>query len=295
MLLVLACGCGSEPVSIEPRALTEAYLAELEEWRREREERLRSPDGWLALAGLFWLPEGESTFGSDPGSDLVFPAFTPSLLGVLRRDGGGVEVEAEPGADLLAAGAPVSRLNLESDHAGEPTRLEIGSLEFWVIERGTLVGVRLRDRESPLLTAFAGVESFEPSAAWRLEGRFEHYDPPRKVEVPTIMGTIVEESCPGRVVFDVEGSSYSLEPVGEPGDELFLVFGDETNGKQTYGGGRFLYASPPDAEGRVVVDFNRSYNPPCVFTPYATCPLPRAQNRLPFAIEAGEKGYSDAH
>ncbi len=133
------------------------------------------------------------------------------------------------------------------------------------------------------------------SSEWRLEARFVPHDPPRKVEIPTVLGTTSEQVSPGEVVFEAAGETYRLEAL-EGGDdgELFLIFGDRTNGEETYGGGRFLYTEAP-GDGRVVVDFNKAYSPPCVFSPYATCPLPPPQNRLPIPVRAGEKTYGEAH
>ena len=151
--------------------------------------------------------------------------------------------------------------------------------------------MRVKDKESPTLRAFHGIENFPADPKWRVEARFEPYDPPRPVRVPNILGTVDTESCPGALVFEIDGKSYRLDPVVERGEtDLFVIFGDRTNGHGTYGAGRFLYAAAP-VGGRTVLDFNKAYNPPCVFTPYATCPLPPAENKLPIPIEAGEKAY----
>jgi uncharacterized protein (DUF1684 family) len=191
-------------------------------------------------------------------------------------------------------GAPVGELDLATDAAGDPTLLELGPLLFHAIDRGGRIGIRLKDRESPLIAEFTGIERFAPDESWRVVARFERYDPPRTIQVPNIIGPDLPETCPGRLLFEHGGESYTLEPTGEPGDDLFVVFGDATNGKTTYGGGRFLYAEWPGGDGTTVLDFNRAYNPPCVFTPWATCPLPTKDNKLEIAIEAGEKSYESA-
>jgi uncharacterized protein (DUF1684 family) len=171
--------------------------------------------------------------------------------------------------------------------------LELGPLLFHAIDRGGRLGVRLKDRESPLIGQFNGIDRFDADPAWRVEARFEPYDPPKTIAVPNIAGPPLEEPCPGRLVFEHSGASYSVEPTGEPGHRLFIVFGDSTNGEATYGGGRFLYADwPAPGSETVVLDFNQAYNPPCVFTPWATCPLPPPQNKLAMAVEAGEKTYT---
>ncbi|MGH9317112.1 MAG: DUF1684 domain-containing protein [Thermoanaerobaculia bacterium] len=271
-----------------------AYRVEIEAWRAKRVESLRRPDGWLTLAGLFWLEEGENRFGSDPSNRIVLPAgAAPAFLGVLLLSHGTVSVRVEPGAEVAQDGKRVASMNLKTDADGEPTVLKHGSISFYVIRRGKRLGVRVKNSRSPSLAAFHGVENFPIDRRWRLEARFEPYDPPRPIPIPNILGTVESEKSPGAVVFDFEGRAYRLDAVTESGtDELFLIFSDQTNGTETYGAGRFLYAAAP-AGGKTVVDFNKAYNPPCVFTPYATCPLPPPQNSIGIRIEAGEKKYGE--
>ena len=295
-LAAVACG-GEAPVPepSPPASPDPAYLAEVESWRADRMESLRQPDGWLSLAGLYWLEEGANTLGADPGKDLVFPEGAALDLGVLHRSDREVRFEAAPGAGVEHRGEPVESLEMVSDAGGEPTTLEHGSLRFHVIERGERVGLRLKDLESELLERFTGIDHYPVDPAWRVEARFEPFDEVRMIAVPNITGDLNDQPSHGRVVFSIDGAEHSLEPLGPPEGELFLVFGDRTNGQETYGGGRFLYAGPPDADGRLMVDFNKAYNPPCVFTPYATCPLPPPANRLALAVPAGEKMFGGAH
>ena len=296
VLLVAACGGEAPTPAPPPESLDATYLAAIESWRADRMEGLRRPDGWLTLAGLYWLEEGANSFGADLANDLVFPAGKAAAdLGVLHRSGRQVRLDSAAGAAISHEGGPVESLELTSDADGEPTKLEHGSLTFYTIERGERVGLRLKDRDSELLREFTGIDHYPVGAVWRLEARFEPFDEPRMIPVPNITGDVLEQPSHGRVVFSIAGAEHSLEPLGEPDDELFLVFGDQTNGRATYGGGRFLYAGPPDSEGRLVVDFNKAYNPPCVFTPYATCPLPPPGNRLPLPVEAGEKNFGAGH
>jgi hypothetical protein len=281
------------PASAAPKG---AYLQEIESWRRERDEGLRDRDGWLTLVGLHWLKEGENRFGSGADNDIIFPAGkAPARAGVLRRSGDKVTLEAAPGAGIARDGKPVTTLDLAADDAGKPVVLELGSLRLFVIKRGDRLGLRVRDRESPALAAFRGVESFPADPAWRVEARFEPYDPPKPVPVPNILGTVSEEPSPGAVVFEKDGRTYRLDALtGSDQGDLWLIFADRTSGEATYGGGRFL-ETPPPAGGKVVVDFNKAYNPPCVFTEFATCPLPPRQNRLDLAVTAGEKMYGEQH
>ena len=225
----------------------------------------------------------------------MFPPPAPESLGVFHRSGSAVTVEVEPGVRILSDGEPITPTALAADTSGEPTLLEYRTLSFYLIERGPRVGVRLKDSDNELLRTFPGMENFPISPRWRLEARFVPYREPKTVQVPNIIGDTFEAVVPGEIVFSVGGEELRLEPTGDPAEGFFLVFGDETNAHETYGGGRFLGTDPPDPEGRVIVDFNKAYNPPCVFTPYATCPLPRPENELALRVEAGEKRFALGH
>ena len=269
-----------------------AWRQEVETFRRERVENLRKKDGWFSLVGLFWLDEGENAFGSDPGGKVILPeGKAPKSAGVLVRKGETVELRAAPGTKITSEGKPVSRMALTSDAKGKPTTLEMGPLSFFVIQRGDRVGVRIKDRESAALAAFHGLDTYPVQPAWRIDARFEPYNPPKPVQIPNILGQVSEDTSPGAIVFDWQGKTYRLDTLGSVEEGLSLIFADETNGKETYGAGRFLETGPPK-DGKVVIDFNLAYNPPCAFTAYATCPLPPAQNKLALRVEAGEKKYA---
>ncbi|MCB1057923.1 MAG: DUF1684 domain-containing protein [Acidobacteria bacterium] len=288
----LVVGCTGPVESPQPAFDEAAWRQDVEAWHQRRIEALHKPDGWLTLVGLFWLDDGDNRFGSDPSSDLVFPDKAPPIAGVFHVEDGKVSVTAEPGVDLEHDGEAVTELTLvsDADADGEPTVLSLGSLRFFVIDREGSLGIRLRDTESPLLTSFEGIERFPLDPALRLDGRFEPYDPPKSIAIPNVLGGTFNEESPGAVVFELAGRQHRLDATAEADGSLFVVFGDTTNGKETYGGGRFLTAEAP-VDGHVVVDFNRAYDPPCVFTPYATCPLPPPQNKLDVPILAGEKTY----
>ena len=271
-----------------------AHATEIEAWRGQRRERLTSGDGWLSLTGLFWLAEGENAVGGAPDAAVVLPASAPGRLGTIRWSAGRAVFEpARPvPAGLAADGRPVAGpVALRTDAGDEPTLVSIGSVSLHLVERGGRVAVRVRDRENPARFRLGPIPFFPVDPAWRFECRFEAYDPPRRMPVTSILGTVDEETVPGRVVFSASGRELSLEPVLERGEtDYWIVFGDATNGAETYGGGRFVYVPPP-VSGRTVLDFNKAYNPPCVFTPHSTCPLPAPRNRLPIRVEAGEKIY----
>jgi uncharacterized protein len=284
-ILVLASGAAPSP---------EAHRAEIETWRAKRIASLKREDGWLTLVGLFWLQEGENGFGSDPASNrIVFPkGTTPKTMGSLDLSKGIVTLRATPDAGLTSDGSPVTTLKLRSDAEGNPTVVNHGRISFFLIQRGERLGVRVKDSANPTLLSFHGLDNYPIDRRWRFDARLDAYRPSKTIAVPNILGNVDHEKSPGAVVFEAAGRSYRIDAVQEPGsEELFLIFGDQTNGVETYGGGRFLYTAPPDKDGHVVLDFNKAYNPPCVFTPYATCPLPPPQNRLALRVEAGERKY----
>ncbi|MCE7959584.1 MAG: DUF1684 domain-containing protein, partial [Acidobacteria bacterium ACB2] len=286
-----AAGLAQEPKAAEPTA--EAYRAEVAAFRAKREAGLRSTSGWLTVVGLSWLSEGENAVGSSRQSAVSLPeGKAPATLGAIRLEKGAATFAAAPGVEVTSDGKPVSSAVLVPDTAGKPTTLQHGPLSFFLIERGGRLGVRVKDREAEALKAFRGVETFPVDPAWRVVARFVPHEAPTKLAVPNVLGTTEQEDSPGYVLFEAAGRSFRLDALPE-GDGLFLVFGDETNGKETYGGGRFLYTGKPAADGTVVVDFNRATNPPCVFTPFATCPLPPAGNRLAVRLTAGEKTYGE--
>jgi len=290
---VLACaaGCGAPRDREEDRG----YAEEIAKWHAGRIERLKSPTGWLSLAGLYWLKPGENTFGTDSANAVVFPAGKgPAVMGSVFVDGSSMRVKIVPGVGVLHNGAPVDTLVLHGDQEEgvEPTVLSHGSLSWFPIERSGKLGIRLRDSDSEALRHFSGIERFPADRRWRIEGKLETHDPPRTVEITNVLGDVTQEPSPGTLVFEIDGKTHRLDPIAESGDaELFVVFSDATSGKDTYGGGRFLEVDLPDEEGRVVIDFNKAYNPPCALSPFATCPLPPPQNHLDVAVRAGEKTY----
>ena len=270
------------------------FDSRLAAWKQWRVSRLEQPDGWLTLVGLSWLHPGDNAVGADPGATVHLPdGKSPARLGTIRVEGTKSVFAAAPGAEVTSSGKPVSTLVLADDAAADgPTRLEHGSLVFYVIERAGRLAVRVKDSESETLRRFAGLDYFPADREWRIPARFEPAAAGSTLEVPNALGFSEKIRQPGWVTFDLAGHSYRLTALDDTGDgRLFIVFGDLTNSHETYGGGRFLYTDPP-RDGKVEIDFNRAYNPPCVFTPYATCPLPPPGNRLPVRVEAGEKKYA---
>jgi uncharacterized protein (DUF1684 family) len=211
----------------------------------------------------------------------------------MRLDHGVVTLEAKPDAGITSDGNAASTLVLQSDDDGKPTVLKLGSLKLFVIKRGDKLGLRVKDKRNPGRSRFAGLDYFPVDLKWRIDARFETYDPPRIIPIVNVLGMVDNMTSPGVLVFEVNAKSYRLDPVLEKGSkQLFIIFGDKTTGKETYGAGRYLYADPAGDDGKVVLDFNKAYNPPCAFTEFATCPLPPRQNRLSIRVEAGEKKYA---
>jgi uncharacterized protein len=263
------------------------HAAIVEAWRAERYAALRREIGWLTLAGLGWLREGVNTAGSAADADVTLPA-GPERAGTFTVTSEGVAADGAFEHD----GAPVRGLRLQSDEeADEPTMLSLGSLRLCLIERGGRFAIRTWDVDAPARRTFEGIDHWPVDPRWRIRARWEP-TPDRTVPVPDVLGTVGSKESPGDVVFEMDGATHRLQALrGGPTGELWLIFGDATNTSETYGGGRFLYTQAPDEDGTVVVDFNRAYNPPCVFNPFATCPLPWPENRLELRVEAGEKSF----
>ena len=276
VLLFVACANeGEKPVTFDKAA----HEAEIKAWQTNRVERLKQDDSWLTLVGLDWLKEGEN----------------PAPAGTVSLTGG--KTVFNPNEDATIDGQPVSgsvALLADAD-AGGPTIVQTGSKRFNVIKRGDRFGLRIKDSQAPTRLNFKGLDYFPIDPKYRVEARLEAYHPPKQVPITDVTGTTSNNIAPGALVFELEGKEYRLDPIIEEGsDELFIIFKDETSKDSTYEAGRYLYANKPGTDGKVIVDFNKAYNPPCVFTPYATCPLPPPQNRLPVRIEAGEKRYAGA-
>jgi len=269
----------------------------IESWRIERDQRLRSEDGWLTLVGLHWLEPGENPFGSGPDNPVALPAGrAPERAGSFVLEGDVVTLRAEPGVEITIEGQPVAERRLHSDADGEPDVLRLGDLTLRVLKRGESYAVRVKDPNSEVRTGFAGLDYFPIDPTYRFDATFVAYDEPKEVKVASVVGPEATMLAPGYVRFSLNGRELTLEPMLEgPDDEqYFFIFRDATSGKETYGAGRYLYTDVAK-DGQVVVDFNKAYNPPCVFTAFATCPLPPPQNRLPVRIEAGEKVYGQGH
>jgi uncharacterized protein (DUF1684 family) len=272
-----------------------AYRKQIESWRQHRVERLTAPTGWLSLIGLEWLKDGSNTLGSAKDNSIVQPKW-PAHLGTITLDHGKASIVLAIDSAATIDGERKTAGAMLDDTNPKATVVAAGTVMFYVVQRGDRWALRIKDSEAPTRKQFVGIDNFDIDLGWRIEAKWEAYDPPREIEEPNILGEIDKVIVPGAAVFEHGGETFRVEPVIEtPGDtELFLVFADRTSGKETYGAARFVYTEPPK-DGKVVLDFNKAYNPPCAFTPYATCGLPTQQNRLDTRVTAGEKKYRGSY
>jgi uncharacterized protein len=274
-----------------------SHESEIREWQTRRATNLKKEDGWLSLVGLFWLQEGENRLGSARAtSNLILPAKAPADAGTLTLKDGKVSLDAR--APMTIEDKPISgRVELRDDtDPNGPTIVQLGTMRFQIIKRGPRYGVRIKDPEAETRAHFQGLDYFAIDPKWRVEARFEPYNPVRKIPITDVTGLVSENDSPGALVFTIDSQEYRLDPIAEEGsDELFIIFKDGTSRDSTYPAGRYLYAKKAGTDGKVIVDFNKAYNPPCAFTDFATCPLPPKQNTLPVRIEAGEKRYAGGH
>ena len=308
--VVVSTGCEGppEPVPMDSRAHAETVQA----FHAARVAELEAPDSWLSLIALHWLPEGETSLGSAPDNDIVLPrGKAVSVVGHVVRSGGEVRFVAEPGVEVtmgvdstlsLPAGSGAIPPDVSDDPLveggalgsagpGKSVVFRHGPINWILVSRGDEYALRVRDNESPVYDAFDGIERYPTSAEWRVTARWVPQE--KTVLVPDVLGTASETVSPAYLEFWVDGNRHTLDVTGEPdSDRFMMVFADATSGRETYGGGRYLWFDAPDEDGRVVLDFNLAYNPPCVWTGYATCPLPTRDNRLSVAVEAGEKDWT---
>ncbi|MGA9768137.1 MAG: DUF1684 domain-containing protein [Blastocatellia bacterium] len=283
--------------TLSPVALSsdkDAYRQTIEKWRAEQEAELKSDNGWLTVAGLFWLKEGINSLGADASNEIVLPeGSAPARAGEIEFHAGRTTLRVGDKVAATLNGKPITTIELKTDEKLLPDIINIGSLSLHVIKRGERYGVRVKDRNSKQRREFTGLRWFPVNESYLITAAFVRYDKPKEIEIPNVLGDVNKMPSPGYVTFRLDGKEYRLDPILEGKNKLFFIFSDSTSGKATYGAGRFLYADLPEGE-TVTLDFNKAVNPPCAFTQFATCPLPPRQNRLRVAIEAGELNYHSA-
>ena len=264
------------------------YAAEIAKWRAAHQADLLTDDGWLTVAGLFWLKEGVNTVGSRGDFNVELTNnFKKGKFGEIVFSNGKATLNVVPGVEAKSGGAAVTTTELVSDEKGKPTKIEVGSQTFYLIKREERYGIRLKDSKNPARTEFTGEKWYPADKKFLITATLEPFPEPKEVNIPNVLGGIFKEKSPGILKFKLNGKSYTLQPIIEE-DHLFIIFRDLTSRTATYGAGRFLYADIPK-DGKVILDFNKAESPPCAFTEFATCPLSPPQNRLNVAIPAGEK------
>lgn len=285
LALLLNPGCNSPKPVITDEA---DYMKSMKVWQENRLERLKGDRGWLNLAGLFWLNEGENSFGSDPGNDIVFPEKADAFCGTLMLEQGKVMLTVADGVEILSEQTPVKEMILENDQVKNTTHLKQGDLTWYILKRGDRYGIRLRDLQHPRISQLDHIPSYPVRTSYVVEAVMHPFDSAKTISVATPVEAYTEDyQCPGILHFRLQGKDLQIHPFTS-GKGYFLIIADETTGLDTYGAGRFMYAEP-DSVGQIILDFNKATNPPCAFSPFATCPMPPRENFLPIAIEAGEK------
>jgi uncharacterized protein len=260
------------------------YTAQVEQFHHKRDESLRK--NWISLAGLYWLKPGQNSAGSDKNNHVALTR-GPAQIGSFELTGNDVTLHLKPGVDATVDGKPApADLKMAPDTTDDPTTVSLGTLRMTAIVRDHQVGIRVKDTDNPKLKDFHGTQWFPTTPGLRVEAKWVP-TPGKKVAIPTVLGTTDQADVPGEAVFTLAGKEYRLDPIQEEPDSLFFIFSDATKG-ETYPGGRFLYTEMPK-DGKLVLDFNKAFSPPCAWTPFATCPLAPKENRLPVRIEAGEK------
>lgn len=279
----------------ETQVESDAYKQEILQWRIDRLANLKAPSGYLNLVGLYWLENGTSLIGAAADNDIVFPDNAAPYVGKLQVNTDGVVLAAHPDADVRYEGIPADSIFISDDTTMNPVALTHGSLGWTIIKRDGRFALRLRDFEHPSLDNFAPLTYYPIDPALRVAATLQPFEEPKILNVKTtIEGLGYRPESPGTVTFEIDGVTHELEAYSS-GDRLFFVFGDQTSGRETYPAGRFVYASWPDEEGETFLDFNQSYNPPCAFNAFATCPVASPRNRLKTRIEAGEIYDPETH
>ncbi|WDK02583.1 DUF1684 domain-containing protein [Xanthomonas campestris] len=298
LVAVGVLGCGREaPPAPAPVALDKTFLADNAAWREARLTELRAPDGWTSLVGLHWLSLKAHYIGRSADSGIRL-AVGPPKMGMVSSERDAVWFVPERGAALTVGGKPLTgKIRFQSDVDPQPTLIgfDDGKGVLSLIHRGDRYALRVKHADAPSRTGFAGLEYWPIDPSWRIQARYVPNNVGKTIPIVDIVGISSEQPNAGAIEFERDGKTYRLEAIGEPGRPMFVVFADRTSGHGSYSAGRFLDLEAPDASGHVVVDFNRAVNPPCAFTPFATCPLPPPENRIDLAVSAGEKAYKAAH
>ncbi len=291
LFVIFSISCSSKSENIS----TQEHLEEINQWHENQMASLRSETGWLNLIGLYWLEEGLNSFGSGIDMNLKLESdIFPDEIGTFELKDGKVFFTPNIDGVTSKAGEVNGKTLIFDQDQGISEALSFQSLNWVIIKRADAYGLRLRDFEAQAIKKFEGVDRYPVDISWRIIAEFVPNNPPKEIMITNVIGQTTPNLSPGSIKFEYDGSTYKIDALGnEEDEELFLIFADATSGRETYGGGRYLYVIKADATGMIILDFNKAYNPPCVYTPHATCPLPPRQNILDLAITAGHKNFGD--
>lgn len=285
IFLLLFSGCAKSDSDIAPVPVD--YVESIEEWKEYRINVLKGPTNWLRLVSIYWMEEGENRFGSGADQDLILPAGTiPDHAGTLTLEDGIVTLSVAEGVVMTHEGVPVREMMMYD--GGERFRVEHGTLEWFIDNRGDLYGLKLYNKENSKADAFDGFPSYPLAPEWHLKASFVAKSDSTTITVDNVIGEEVERYSPGNIEFRAGGKDHSVIAF-EANSGLFIIIADETNRTETYYSGRYMIIPFPDEDGNTIIDFNKAYNPPCAYSKFTTCQLPPQQNRLDIAITAGEK------
>ena len=290
-LASIACFTESRNRIVAPPETTENYEKRISKWQAEYEKKLRADDGWLTLAGLFWLEQGENSVGVGNDFDIQLPKrLKAGKFGTIELDSGKATLKVESGVDANVNDKPIKEIDLVPDTTGKPTIVKSNELEMLMLKRNEKFGLRIRDKKNPTRTSFSGVKWFPIDRKFEVEADFDAFGEDRDFMVLNVLDQTVQMKSPGILRFKIEGKEYSLQPALNGDGRLFIIFRDPTSKTSTYQAGRYLYSKMPE-NGKVVLDFNQAENPPCAYTKFATCPLPPQQNELDVELNVGEKRF----
>jgi len=270
----------------------EEYEKSILKWRTEVDTNLRRENGWLALAGLFWLRKGTNLVGSDSDCDIKLPPRAPKRLGRFEFDGNNVTLYVETERAVEVNGVETKTALLDADQEDMPSFITVGEMRMVVVRRSKGVGIRLWDNTREERRTFPPREWYPVKEEYHVPATYTRFETPKVVQMPDILGAILDENMDGGVTFKLGGKTFTLLATELPDKRLYIQFMDTTNGKTTYPSSRYHYTDA-HSDGKVFVDFNKAYSPPCAFTDYATCTFAPKENHLNMAIEAGElfKGH----
>lgn len=295
--LLLSAACQRKELG--QAEVPENYVETVQDWKQDRVESIKSPTGWLRLAGMFWLEAGENSFGSGEDRDVQLPEGTiPEEAGTFIYENGQVIMNVAEDVTITHEGEPVSELVLFDGENEDMPSVQHETLEWFVIKRGDMVGIRLYNKENEQADQFTGFDSYPIDAQWNRRARFIPNSEDATISIVNVLGQQMDVASPGVLEFSINGEIYTLDAI-DSGDDMFLIVGDETNQTETYQAGRYIYVDFPDGDSQyTTIDFNKIYNPPCAYTMFSTCQLPPPQNQLNVAIAAGEKraeGWQGLH